>query len=205
MCVYKHIYSLCAVRCVYKHIYSLCAFRCVYKHIYSLCAVTCVYKHICSLCAVISVYKYIYSLCAVISVYKHIYSLCAVISVYKHIYSLCAVISVYKHTFFTIQGRWSGNKNKKNWNCSECRVPRKPSLGPFWARVSEVRQSCTKLPPIFISVGVTEFSLGRLSGVPIGGGFGGPTLPPPPTPRNSQVLTKLSRIPSSVENTSVTT
>jgi hypothetical protein len=27
----------------------------------------------------------------------------------------------------------------------------------------------------------------------------------PPTPRNSEVLTKLSRIPSSVENTSVTT
>jgi hypothetical protein len=27
----------------------------------------------------------------------------------------------------------------------------------------------------------------------------------PPTPRNSEVLTKLSRIPSSVENTSITT
>jgi hypothetical protein len=35
-----------------------------------------------------------------------------------------------------------------------------------------------------------------------GGGFGG--FKPPPL-RNSEVLTKLSRIPSSVENTSVTT
>jgi hypothetical protein len=36
-----------------------------------------------------------------------------------------------------------------------------------------------------------------------GGGWGFKT--PPPRPRNSEVLTKLSRIPSSVENTSVTT
>ena len=35
------------------------------------------------------------------------------------------------------------------------------------------------------------------------GGFEGVQTPPPP--RNSEVLTKLSRIPSSVENTSVTT
>jgi hypothetical protein len=37
------------------------------------------------------------------------------------------------------------------------------------------------------------------SGVPRGGGF------QTPSPRNSEVFTKLSRIPSSVENTSVST
>ena len=40
------------------------------------------------------------------------------------------------------------------------------------------------------------------SGVPRVGGLG---CSNPPPPRNSEVLTKLSRIPSSVENTSVTT
>jgi hypothetical protein len=39
------------------------------------------------------------------------------------------------------------------------------------------------------------------SGIPSGGVLGGST----PPPRNSEVLTRLSRIPSSVENTSVTT
>jgi hypothetical protein len=43
-------------------------------------------------------------------------------------------------------------------------------------------------------------SLVLLSGVPRGGGLGGET-----PSRNSEVLTTLSRIPSSVENTSVTT
>jgi hypothetical protein len=43
-----------------------------------------------------------------------------------------------------------------------------------------------------------------LSGVPTGvGGIKPPSLPPPS--RNSEVLTKLSRIPSSLEYTSVTT
>jgi hypothetical protein len=42
------------------------------------------------------------------------------------------------------------------------------------------------------------------SGVPRGG-FGLFQFPPPPPPRNSEVLTKLNRIPSSVENISVTT
>jgi hypothetical protein len=39
----------------------------------------------------------------------------------------------------------------------------------------------------------------------ISGGRGGGSGVQTPLPRNSEVLTKLSRIPSSVENTSVTT
>jgi hypothetical protein len=64
--------------------------------------------------------------------------------------------------------------------------------------VRESRYRCVQL--FFSCCQLGYFSIQSTSGVP-----GGVGVQPPPPPRNSKVLTKLSRIPSSVENTSVTT
>jgi hypothetical protein len=58
------------------------------------------------------------------------------------------------------------------------------------------------IAPVFICICISKYPHFFLYPVMYrGGGFGGST----PLPRNSEVFTKLSQIPSSVENTSVTT
>jgi hypothetical protein len=47
---------------------------------------------------------------------------------------------VHIHIFFTTYSHWCGKRNKKKWDSSKFRVPRKSFRVPFWTRVSQVRQ-----------------------------------------------------------------
>jgi len=52
-----------------------------------------------------------------------------------HTQSQRSQICVCVHIHFTIYTHWSGKRNKRKWDSSVCRVPRKSFRMPFWARV----------------------------------------------------------------------